>query len=142
MERIILIETATALCSAALAENGSIVSYRESSEPRAHASKTAVFVKEILEERNLSAKDCSAVCVSMGPGSYTGLRVGVSTAKGLCFGAGIPLLAVGTLDILVMQAITEGILPEGCRYIIPMIECIRLSSRLTEDRLKRLRLLS
>ena len=126
MERIILIETATALCSAALAENGSIVSYRESSEPRAHASKTAVFVKEILEERNLSAKDCSAVCVSMGPGSYTGLRVGVSTAKGLCFGAGIPLLAVGTLDILVMQAITEGILPEGCRYIIPMIDARRM----------------
>lgn len=126
MERIILIETATALCSAALAENGSIVSYRESSEPRAHASKTAVFVKEILEERNLSAKDCSAVCVSMGPGSYTGLRVGVSTAKGLCFGAGIPLLAVGTLDILVMQAITEEILPEGCRYIIPMIDARRM----------------
>ena len=121
-----MIETATALCSAALAENGSIVSYRESSEPRAHASKTAVFVKEILEERNLSAKDCSAVCVSMGPGSYTGLRVGVSTAKGLCFGAGIPLLAVGTLDILVMQAITEGILPEGCRYIIPMIDARRM----------------
>lgn len=126
MERIILIETATALCSAALAENGSIVSYRESSEPRAHASKTAVFVKEILEERNLSAKDCSAVCVSMGPGSYTGLRVGVSTAKGLCFGAGIPLLAVGTLDILAMQAITEGILPDGCRYIIPMIDARRM----------------
>ena len=126
MERIILIETATALCSAALAENGKIVAYRESSEPRAHASLTAVFIKEILDERNIGAKDCDAVCVSMGPGSYTGLRVGVSTAKGLCFGAGIPLLAVGTLDILARQAIEEGMLPDGCRYIVPMIDARRM----------------
>lgn len=126
MERIILIETATALCSAALAEDGKIVAYRESSEPRAHASLTAVFIKEILDERNIGAKDCDAVCVSMGPGSYTGLRVGVSTAKGLCFGAGIPLLAVGTLDILARQAIEEGMLPDGCRYIVPMIDARRM----------------
>lgn len=104
MERIILIETSTALCSTALAENGTIVSYRESSAPKAHASLTAVFIQDMLQERGLSIRDCDAVCVSMGPGSYTGLRVGVSTAKGLCFGAGIPLLAVGTLDTLVAQA--------------------------------------
>lgn len=126
MERIILIETATALCSTALAEDGEIVSYRESSEPRSHASLTAVFVKEMLDERGCGVKDCSAVCVSMGPGSYTGLRVGVSTAKGLCFGAGIPLLAVGTLDILAGQAVMEDMLPEGCRYIVPMIDARRM----------------
>ena len=104
MERIILIETSTALCSVALAEDGAVVGYRESSAPKAHASLTAVFIQEMLGERGLTLADCDAVCVSMGPGSYTGLRVGVSTAKGLCFGSGKPLLAVGTLDTLVAQA--------------------------------------
>jgi len=150
MERIILIETSTALCSTALAENGAIVSYRESSAPKAHASLTAVFIQEMLSERGLSLSDCDAVCVSMGPGSYTGLRVGVSTAKGLCFGSGKPLLAVGTLDTLVAQAadaLAEGsdvipspssvipsehdVIPsevEGSpyRFIIPMIDARRM----------------
>ena len=136
MERIILIETSTALCSAALAEDGVITSYRESSSPKAHASLTAVFIQEMLAERNLSLSDCDAVCVSMGPGSYTGLRVGVSTAKGLCFGSGKPLLAVGTLNTLVAQAsdVISGepsVIPsevEGSpyRFIIPMIDARRM----------------
>jgi tRNA threonylcarbamoyladenosine biosynthesis protein TsaB len=126
MERLILIETSTALCSAALAEDGVITSYRESSAPKAHASLTAVFIQEMLEEKGLTIADCDAVCVSKGPGSYTGLRVGVSTAKGLCFGAKKPLLAVGTLDTLVAQAIAEGLVPEGCRYIVPMIDARRM----------------
>ena len=83
MERILLIETSTALCSTALAENGAIISYRESSAPKAHASLTAVFIDEMLKENGISIADCDAVCVSMGPGSYTRLRVGVYTAKGL-----------------------------------------------------------
>lgn len=123
MERIILIETSTALCSAALAEDGVITSYRESSAPKAHASLTAVFIQEMLSERNLSLSDCDAVCVSMGPGSYTGLRVGVSTAKGLCFGSGKPLLAVGTLDTLVAQASEK---PLSYKFIIPMIDARRM----------------
>ena len=143
MERIILIETSTALCSAALAEDGVITSYRESSAPKAHASLTAVFIQEMLSERNLSLSDCDAVCVSMGPGSYTGLRVGVSTAKGLCFGSGKPLLAVGTLNTLVAQASDfissepsvisseHDVIPsevEGSpyRFIIPMIDARRM----------------
>ena len=126
MARILLIETSTALCSAALAKNEVLRSYKESSAPKAHASLTAVFVSDILAENNISLKDCDAVCVSMGPGSYTGLRVGVSTAKGLCFGSGLPLLAVGTLDTLVAQAIKEDLIPEGCRYIIPMIDARRM----------------
>ncbi len=107
MERILLIETSTALCSTALAEDGVITAYRESSAPKAHASLTAVFVQEMLAERGITLSDCDAVCVSKGPGSYTGLRVGVSTAKGLCFGADRPLLAVGTLDTLVAQAVAD-----------------------------------
>ena len=74
MDRIILIETSTALCSTALAEDGKIISYRESTAPKAHASLTAVFIKEMLDEHGLTIADCDAVCVSMGPGSYTGLQ--------------------------------------------------------------------
>ncbi len=142
MDRIILIETSTALCSTALCEDGRLVCYRESDTPRAHASLTAVFVDEMLRERGLSLKDCSAVCVSEGPGSYTGLRVGVSSAKGLCFGAGIPLLSVGTLEVLVSEALEKGQLngpqsegeaasdgdwqAEGFKYIVPMIDARRM----------------
>ena len=126
MARIILIETSTALCSTALAEDGRIVSYVESETPRAQASLTAPFVKRMLDENGLAVRDCDAVCVSKGPGSYTGLRVGVSTAKGLCFGAGIPLIAVGTLDTLVYQAADEGLLPSGCRYVVPMVDARRM----------------
>ena len=124
-DRIILLETSTSLCSVALAEEGRIVAARESDTPRAHASMTAVFVQEILQERGLKVSDCDAVCLSMGPGSYTGLRVGSSTAKGLCFGGGIPLLAVSTLDVLVAQALEEG-LPDGCSHIVPMIDARRM----------------
>ena len=122
MERLILIETSTALCSAALAEDGVITSYRESSAPKAHASLTAVFIQEMLEEKGLTIADCDAVCVSKGPGSYTGLRVGVSTAKGLCFGSGKPLTAISTLDILVAQAQ----IPEDIKYIVPMVDARRM----------------
>ena len=124
--KLLLIETSTSLCSVALAEDGVVTARRESVEPRAHAALTAPFVKEALDERGLRAADLSAVCVSAGPGSYTGLRVGVSTAKGICFAAGIPLLAVGTLEILVHQAREAGQLPEGCRCVIPMIDARRM----------------
>ena len=133
MQRLILIETSTALCSAAIAEDGVITAYRESSAPKAHASLTAVFIQEMLQERGLTLADCDAVCVSKGPGSYTGLRVGVSTAKGLCFGSGKPLIAVGTLDTLVAQApesIHDGngvaLEIEGMKFIIPMIDARRM----------------
>ena len=122
MERLILIETSTALCSAALAEDGVITSYRESSAPKAHASLTAVFIQEMLEEKGLTIADGDAVCVSKGPGSYTGLRVGVSTAKGLCFGSGKPLIAISTLDILVAQAQ----IPDNLKYIVPMVDARRM----------------
>ena len=138
-QNIILIETSTALCSVALAENGQITAYRESSAPKAHASLTAVFIQEMLDERGLTLADCDAVCVSKGPGSYTGLRVGVSTAKGLCFGSKKPLLAVGTLDTLVAQALSQPELSEVIdfvaeanakespyRFIIPMIDARRM----------------
>lgn len=126
MENLILIETSTSLCSVALVQDGKVICERISSEPRAHASLAAVFVSEVLEETGLKVSGCSAVVVGKGPGSYTGLRVGVSTAKGLCFGAGLPLISVGTLDTLAWQAIDGGLLPEGCRYIVPMVDARRM----------------
>lgn len=123
MERIILIETSTGLCSTAIAEEGRIVCYRESAANRAHASLTAVFIDEMLRERGCTLKECSAVCISEGPGSYTGLRVGVSTAKGLCFGADIPLLSVGTLEVLVNQALQTH---THLQHIVPMIDARRM----------------
>lgn len=125
MSRILLIETSAALCSIALSEEGKCVAYKESQTERSHASMTAVLIDELLKERNLRVQDCDGVAVSKGPGSYTGLRVGVSSAKGLCFGAGLPLLAVGTLDVLVEGAWTRGEIPAGCEGIFPVIDARR-----------------
>lgn len=125
MAKIILIETSTAVCSVACECDGKVLAMRETDTPKEHAAMTAPFVKEVLDEAGLTVAECDAVCVSAGPGSYTGLRVGSSTTKGLCFAAGIPMLAVCTLDILVRQAIDGG-LPEGCRYIVPMVDARRM----------------
>ena len=120
MARILLLETSTAVLSVALAEDGVIVARRRCEEPRMQASLTAPLVKDVLDEARLGVKDCDAICVSKGPGSYTGLRVGVSTAKGLAFGAKLPLIAIGTLDVLAAGA--QGF--EG--LIIPMIDARRM----------------
>ena len=120
MARILLIETSTSVLSVALAQDGTVVSERVCTEPRMQASLTAPLVKEVLDEAGLSAKDCDAVCVSSGPGSYTGLRVGVSTAKGLAFGANIPLLSMCTLDILVDS------IEDRPSFIVPMIDARRM----------------
>lgn len=126
MSKIILIETSTAQCSTAICENGHILCSRRSSNIKEQASLTAPFIKEMLDECAIGVSDCSAVCVSAGPGSYTGLRVGSSTAKGLCFAAGIPLLSLCSLDILCRQAIEENLLPPDCKFIIPMIDARRM----------------
>jgi len=125
-DRIIYIETSTALCTVALSEEGRIISKKESAQARSQAAMTAPLIQEMLDENSIGVKDCDAVCVSKGPGSYTGLRVGSSTAKGLCFGAGLPLIAIGTLDTLVWGAIENGLLPKDCTSIIPMIDARRM----------------
>ena len=125
MARILLIETSTSVLSVALAQDGTVVSERVCTEARMQASLTAPLVKEVLDEAGLTARDCDAVCVSSGPGSYTGLRVGVSTAKGLAFGAGKPLQAVGTLDILVASCLSDPS-EESPVFIVPMIDARRM----------------
>lgn len=107
-ERILMIETSTECCSVALFEGRQLLSARINETPRQHASQLAPYVQEVLAESGLAATGLDAVAVSEGPGSYTGLRVGVSTAKGLCFGAGIPLIGIDTLQILALQGAQEA----------------------------------
>lgn len=126
MLRILSIETSTAVLSVALSEDRTVVSERVCTEARQQAALTAPLVKEVLDSAGVSIRDCNAVCVSAGPGSYTGLRVGVSTAKGLAFGAGIPLLAVGTLDILVAGVRHSGQGEESLSCIVPMLDARRM----------------
>jgi tRNA threonylcarbamoyladenosine biosynthesis protein TsaB len=107
----------------ALAADGGLVALRESHGERDHAARVAVYTREVLTECGLRAADLSAVAVSKGPGSYTGLRIGVSFAKGLCYGLGIPLIGVGSLDSLC--ALARGV-ERTAELFIPMIDARRM----------------
>ncbi|MBK9292292.1 MAG: tRNA (adenosine(37)-N6)-threonylcarbamoyltransferase complex dimerization subunit type 1 TsaB [Bacteroidetes bacterium] len=98
MTTILLVETTTETCSVGLAVGGQLISLREVRDQKSHASRLAVFIKEVLAEAGVVPRMLSAVAVSSGPGSYTGLRIGVSAAKGLCYALDIPLIAVDTLQ--------------------------------------------
>ena len=113
--RILCIETGTDTCSVALAADGALVALRESHGERDHAARVAVYTEEVFTESSLQAKDLTAIAVSRGPGSYTGLRIGVSFAKGLCYGLGIPLIGVGSLASLceVAKSTIEDLSPRG-----------------------------
>lgn len=132
MATILNIETATPLCSVALSVNGMVVSQRETTEEKSHASQLTVFIEEILKENSIKISDLDAVAVGKGPGSYTGLRIGVSTAKGLCFGVNLPLIAISTLSILFKQVIiTAGsmvceALTKTDTLFCPMIDARRM----------------
>lgn len=118
---ILNIETATKNCSVTLAKNGQTIALREiAEEGYSHAEKLHVFIEEIINESRITFQDLNAIAVSQGPGSYTGLRIGVSSAKGLCYALNIPLIAIDTLQSLAAQVqITEG-------TIIPMIDARRM----------------
>lgn len=121
MTYILNLETATKNCSVSISQNGKTILCKEMAEAGySHAEKLHVFIEESLKESKLSFNDLSAIAVSQGPGSYTGLRVGVSAAKGLCFALNLPLISVDTLQVLASQlSITEGV-------IIPMIDARRM----------------
>jgi len=102
MHYLLHLETSTKVCSVALSKNGVLVEVLETSEEGyVHGEKLTLFIQEILQKAGITPKDLVAVSVASGPGSYTGLRIGVSTAKGLCFALGIPLLAIDSLRCLV-----------------------------------------
>ncbi len=118
-------ETSTEVCSVGLAKNGEIIGIKENFEGNQHASQLHVLVDELLKENKLNLKNLDAIAVSKGPGSYTGLRVGVSSAKGYCYGLDIPLISIGTLDSLKNQVI-EVINPKENCFIIPMLDARRM----------------
>lgn len=121
MALLLNIETATKNCSIALAKDGKTIAIREiATQNFSHAEKLHVFVEELFLETQLKLQDLDAIAVSQGPGSYTGLRIGVSAAKGLCYALSVPLIAVDTLELLARKiTITEGI-------IVPMIDARRM----------------
>lgn len=132
MSLILCIETGTDICSVGIARDGELMSLRESDQGRDHAKQVAVFVDELLRETGVKPDELDAVAVGMGPGSYTGLRIGVSFAKGLCYGLNIPLLAVGSLEALTDVAIKDyeaGIIQvEGWdeAFLCPMVDARRM----------------
>ena len=121
MTYILNLETATKNCSVSISQDGKTILCKEMAEAGySHAEKLHVFIEESLKESKLSFNDLSAIAVSQGPGSYTGLRIGVSAAKGLGFALNLPLISVDTLQVLASQlSITEGV-------IIPMIDARRM----------------
>lgn len=121
MNYILNIETSTKNCSVSIAKEGKTIICKEiADEGYSHAERLHVFIENSLEEVGITYKDLVAIAVSQGPGSYTGLRIGVSAAKGLCFALGIPLIAVDTLKVLAVQSeVTEGL-------IVPMLDARRM----------------
>ncbi|CAM1356491.1 tRNA (adenosine(37)-N6)-threonylcarbamoyltransferase complex dimerization subunit type 1 TsaB [Tenacibaculum halocynthiae] len=121
MSIILNIETATKNCSVSIAKNGDVLASKELNNGNySHAEKLHPFIQDVLNEASISIDEIDAVAVSKGPGSYTGLRIGVSATKGLCFSFDVPLIAIDTLKSLSMNAnIDEGL-------IVPMIDARRM----------------
>jgi tRNA threonylcarbamoyladenosine biosynthesis protein TsaB len=121
MTHILCIETSTKNCSVSISKNGEILTVKEIAEDNySHAENLHVFIQKILEESGLEKHQLHAIAVSKGPGSYTGLRIGVSAAKGLCYALDLPLISLDTLTILAQQKnISQG-------KIIPMIDARRM----------------
>lgn len=123
---ILQIETATPSCSAAISKNGVCIATVDATEGNMHASHLTVFVDAVLEKAGLRMSDLSAIAVSKGPGSYTGLRIGVSAAKGLCYALDIPLLAVNTLAAMQEGFVRSVGAAEHSVAYVPMIDARRM----------------
>lgn len=120
MASVLCIETATTNCSVALSVNGSVIALREdTSKKYSHAEQLHVFISNVLKEANFSKQDLDAIAVSKGPGSYTGLRIGVSAAKGLCYALDIPLVSLATLRVLAAQG-------KESKHIVPLLDARRM----------------
>lgn len=129
MPLILNIETATQVCSVGLSNGMEILSIRESHEKNIHAARLTVFCEEVMREAGKTMHDLDAVSVSKGPGSYTGLRIGVSTAKGFCYALDIPLIAVATLQSLALGALRlleDSPKPPVNTLYCPMIDARRM----------------
>lgn len=122
---ILLLETATSSCSVALSEKGKVIGVKEANERNIHASHITLFIEELMLKADKKYSDLQAVAVSKGPGSYTGLRIGVSTAKGLCYALDIPLLGIDTLEAMACSLTQRIDIPDSA-LLIPMIDARRM----------------
>ncbi len=125
MAYIISIETATPVGSVALHNNGTLLALRKNHDQRKHGENITLFVNEVVKEAGISLQNIDAIAVSKGPGSYTGLRIGVSAAKGLCYGLSIPLVAINTLEGLVHHPLLDSY-RENDILFCPMIDARRM----------------
>ncbi len=125
MALILHIETSTEVCSVSLSEDGELLAYREDDKDKSHASKLTPFVDSVLKEKSVNIRDLAAVCVSEGPGSYTGLRIGVSVAKGLCYGLNIPLIAVSSIKAMALTCINKTDNPDRFLFC-PLMDARRM----------------
>ncbi len=126
MPKILCIETATEVCSVAISSQGKLLALEENHDGNAHASQLHNLVQKVLDSAGITLQDLDAVAVSKGPGSYTGLRVGVSTAKGYCYALGIPLIAINTLESLV-RALELGEREQATKSLyVPMLDARRM----------------
>lgn len=123
MSLILNIDTSTSVCSVALAKDSEVIAIKENNERLNHSVLLGCYIDEILKENQMDVHQLDAIAISMGPGSYTGLRIGVSMAKGLCFGAGKPLIAVPTLQALALSVSSR--IHEDAWYC-PMIDARRM----------------
>lgn len=114
MGYILQLETSTEICSVAISHNGVTVCEEISSRPNSHSEELTLLIKRCLESSGIKPADLCAVALSDGPGSYTSLRVGAATAKGLCFASNIPLITLGSLDILMHGLIKDGLGAGDC----------------------------
>lgn len=126
MSLILQIETATTVCSVALTYNGNVIAVKEVNERNIHAEMITLFIQDVLVQANKKLADLDAIAVSKGPGSYTGLRIGVSTAKGLCFALDKPLIAVNTLEAMASGAIKFQSEFGADALLCPMIDARRM----------------
>lgn len=126
MPLLLCIETSTSVCSVSLVHDGKILAIRESSGSMRHAEQTVVFIEEVFHSSGVPKTDIDGVAVSGGPGSYTGLRIGVSTAKGLCWALDKPLLAVPTLMAMASGALLSGGFDCEDALLCPMIDARRM----------------
>ncbi len=126
MAKILNIETSTRVCSVALSVNGKIVSIHESFTQNSHSELISLLSQKVVSEAGLKFTELDAVSVSKGPGSYTGLRIGVSTAKGYCYGLDIPLISVGTLAAMAVGIKNRLDNNDGSTLICPMIDARRM----------------
>ncbi|HEY9195706.1 MAG TPA: tRNA (adenosine(37)-N6)-threonylcarbamoyltransferase complex dimerization subunit type 1 TsaB, partial [Mucilaginibacter sp.] len=127
MSLILQIETATTSCSVALAADGKVLDFKQVNERNKHAEVITLFIDELIKSNGFTYDDIDAVAVSGGPGSYTGLRIGVSTAKGLCFALDKPLIAVETLEAMAGGVISDVNANVGSNMLLcPMIDARRM----------------